>query len=392
MDYLMFIDSIARRTLQAPDVRFLVSGSDAVVRQRVLDSVIRKCREKGKPLVVISDSESIEPEALNIIRTCGYTPENGMGGEFFLFNPFQKISAVDGLSQIRQLLDILGYDEKQKGKLTSYLNLLRHLERLETGNTDFELTLEKIGEYCTTFAVEQKLQRLVDAGRIAEDQRLMYLAKYAECSSAGADFEDMFFLLIPFTREDGKKLGTNPAEALIFPTGVLDEDVPMRNLILKLLQFGLKAQPDEKLAVLVMDKGYGQRQELAKLVLALPANVEVHLVSGDVFTLCGEGELAMLMNRFPARVYSRHAAMSSAQAIERSCGEIEVRKTTYNVTYDRRWRSNGVWDVLMGNNKTENYGQLAPTPEPKFRKEMILQLAPGTGIVEYMGNSSVFVL
>ena len=220
----------------------------------------------------------------------------------------------------------------------------------------------------------------------------MYLAKYTECSSAGADFEDMFFLLMPFTREYGKKLGSSSTEALIFPTGMLDEDVTMCNLILKLLQFGLKAQPDEKITVLVMDKGYGQRQELAKLVLALPANTEVHLFSGDVFTLCGEGELAMLMNRFPARVYSRHTVMSSAQAIERSCGEIEVRKTTYSVTYDRRWKENSVWDVLMGNNKTENYGQLAPAPEPKFRKEMILQLAPGTGIVEYMGNSSVFAL
>lgn len=392
MNYLMFIDSIARRNPQAPDVRFLVSGSDAVVRQRVLDGVIRKCRENGKPLVVISDSGRIEPEALNIIRTCGYTLENGMDGTHFLFDPFHKISAVDGLSQIRQLLDILGYDEKHKGKLTSYLNLLRHLERLETGNTDFELTLEKIGEYCTVFAVEQKLQHLVDAGRITGEQQLMYLAKYTECAAAGADFEDMFFLLMPFIRKDGKKLGADPAEALIFPTGMLDEDVPMRNLILKLLQFGLKAQPDEMITVLVMDKGYGQRQELAKLVLALPANAEVHLFSGDVFTLCGNGELAMLMNRFSARVYSRHAAMHSAQAIEQSCGEIEVRKTTYNVTYDRRWKSNSPWDMLMGNNKSEHYGQLAPAPEPKYRKEMILQLAPGTGIVEYMGNSSVFSL
>lgn len=392
MNYLMFIDSISRRTPQAPDVRFLVSGTDAVVRQRVLSGVVRNCREKGKPLVVISDSENIEPEALSIIRTNGYTLKNGMDGSFFLFNPFYKISAVDGLSQIRQILDILEYDEKQKGKLTSYLNLLRHLERLETGSTDFELTLEKIGEYCTTFAVEQKLQRLVDAGRIAEEQRMMYLAKYSECAAAGADFEDMFFLLMPFTREDGKKLGVNPAEAVLFPTGVLDEDVHMRNLILKLLQFGLKAHSDDSIAVIVLDKGYGQRREIANLLLVLPANTEVHLFSGDVFTLCGEGELAMLMNRFPARVYSRHAAMSSAQAIERSCGEIEVRKTTYNVTYDRRWKSNSPWDMLMGNNKTEAYGQLAPSPEPRYRKEMILQLSPGTGIVEYMGNSSVFSL
>ena len=392
MDYLTFIDRIARRAPQAPEIQYLVSGSDAAVRKRVLSGVVRKCRERGRPLVVISDSGGTEPDDLNVVQTCGYKLENGMSGDYFLFNPFQRINAVDGLSQIRQLLDILEYDEKRKEKLTSYLSFIRHMELLEKGGAGLELTLEKLGEYCTALAVEQKLQKLVDERIITEAQRMTYLAKYTECAAAGADFEDMFFLLMPFTREDGKRLGADPNEAVLFSTGVLAEDEHMRNLILKLLQFGLKAQSDQSIAVIVLDKGYGSRKGLVNLMLALPAHVEAHIFSGDVFTWCGADELAMILNRFPARVFSRHTAMSSAQAIERACGDIEVVKKTYNVTYDRRWSANTPWDMLMGNNKTENFGQMAPVREPRYHKETVLQLAPGTGIVEFMGSSSIFSL
>ena len=114
MNYLTFIDRIARRAPQAPEIQYLVSGSDAAVRKRVLSGVVRKCRERGRPLVVISDSGGTEPDDLNVVQTCGYKLENGMSGDYFLFNPFQRINAVDGLSQIRQLLDILEYDEKRK--------------------------------------------------------------------------------------------------------------------------------------------------------------------------------------------------------------------------------------------------------------------------------------
>lgn len=390
MDYLMFIDQIARRNRTASRIQYLVSGSDAAVRRTVLEAVVRKCRDASKPLIVISDSGITETEDLQIIHDCGYRIENGLSGDYFLFNPFRNIHRVDGLSQIRQLLDILDYDEKQKGKLTSYLSFLRHLELLETGRPQFDLTLEKIGEYCSSMAVETKLQQLVDAGKISEIQRLMYLQKYAECSSAGADFEDMMFLLMPFTRESGKKPGADSAEALLLPTGELGEDDRMRDLILKLLQFGLKECPDSNIAVLVLDRGYGSRAGIANLLLTLPPRIDAHIFSGDIFTLCAPDMLTMVLNRFPARVYSRHSSMSSAQAIERACGEVEVIKHTYTVAYDRRWTANKPWDMLLGNNKTETYGQQPPVREPRYHKEMILQLGAGVGIVEYLGSSSVF--
>jgi len=67
-------------------------------------------------------------------------------------------------------------------------------------------------------------------------------------------------------------------------------------------------------------------------------------------------------------------------------------KNSYQVTYDRRLAANRPWDILMGNNKTESYTQTAPAREPRYRKEMILSLAAGSGIVEFMGNTSVFTI
>ena len=76
--------------------------------------------------------------------------------------------------------------------------------------------------------------------------------------------------------------------------------------------------------------------------------------------------------------------------VEKNCGEIDVPKSTYTTTYDRRWRANTPWDILMGHNRTESYAQLEPVREPKYRKEMIMTLMPGTGIVEYMGEALLF--
>ena len=142
--------------------------------------------------------------------------------------------------------------------------------------------------------------------------------------------------------------------------------------------------------VLVLDQGYGNRAGIAQLLTALPSGLRMHVFSRDVFTLCDREGLTMLLNRLPARVYSRHETMASAREIERACGEVEVVKQTYSVMYDRRWESNKPLDILLGTNKTENFGQAAPVKEPRYPGDMILGLAPGTGIVQYMGNSAVF--
>lgn len=312
-----------------------------------------------------------------------------MSGEFCLYQPFQ-LTTVKGISKIRQMLATLEYNEKQKGKLLSYLGFIRHVETLRHGGRDFELDPWTLAEYSTVIAAEEKLQELAEAGILDARQQRLLLAKYAECASAAADFEDMLYILYPFIHGRDIRTEVLRNQALIFPTGELGEDETIRSLVMQLLQFGLEEDRSRRITLLILDKGYGSRRCVLNLLKAVPPHVQMHIFSEDIFTLCDAATLAMVLNRFAVRVYSRHLAMSSAEAIEKACGEIDVVKTTYDVTYDRRWRSNRPWDILLGNNKTETYGTAPPEREPKYRREMIMSFPPGNGIVEFMGNTSVF--
>lgn len=391
MNYLTFIDRIVKHNQVNPRIQFLVSGNDRKIRNRVLEDVVWSCHEKDEALIIIDDMELSGMENIAKISSCGYQIKNGMSGEYCLYNPFQ-ITTVKELSKIRQLLSTLEYDEKQKGKLISYLNFIRHIEFLEHGNGAFNLTIEVLGKYCSIMAVEEKIQYLLDIGVIDKSQQMILLAKYSECSSAAADLEDLFFVLLPFISGEGVRLEMKENQAIVFRIGELGEDETMRNLVMQLLQFGIEENRDRKLTLLVFDKGYGSRKCILNLLKSIPSYVNIHIFSDDIFTFCDRDTLALFFNRFTARVYSRHLAMGSAETIEKICGEIDVAKNSYNVTYDRRWRSNRPWDVLMGKNKTETYTQTAPVREPRYRKEMIMGLSPGTGIVEFMGNTSVFAI
>ena len=176
----------------------------------------------------------------------------------------------------------------------------------------------------------------------------------------------------------------------MFPTGSLKADIQIRRTALQLVQFWLETRPDNRMTLILFDKGYGEREFLCEFLLSLPSSMRVHLFSEDAFTLCGNDTLAMLLERFPARVYGRHAAMASAEAVERVCGEIDVTQHAYNVTYDRHMASNRPWDLLLGRNKAETYAQTAPVRKPRYRKEMILSFPLGQGIVDYLGNCSLF--
>lgn len=391
MDYLMFIDRIAQSQPMAPKVQFLVSGNDSLIRNAAFENVVCKCREKEELLIIIDDTDATNTVDLTAVNALGYQVINGMSGEYCLYQPF-KITTLSGISKIRQLLSTLGYNEQQKGKLISYLNFIRHIEYLESGSHELELTLDKLGEYCTTMAVEEKLQALVDTGCIDARQQMMLLSKYAECASAAADFEDMFFVLLPFIKGDSVYQDHSSRQALIFRTGQLGEDETVRSLIMQLLQFGLEERCGRKATLVIFDKGYGSRKCVLNLIKSLPAYVDMHIFSEDIFTLCDAETLAMVLNRFAARIYSRHLAMSSAAAIEKVCGEIDVIKSSQCVTYDRRWRANSPLDMLFGTNKTEAYTQMAPVREPRYRKEMIMGFPPGNGIVDFMGNTTIFAV
>lgn len=389
MDYLTFIRRTMPQHFRTQELQFLVSGNDRLIRESILQDVVRSCREREERLMIVDDTGAAASVYPEILRSFGYQAVNGMSGEFCLYQPFQ-LTTVKGISKIRQMLATLEYNEKQKGKLLSYLGFIRHVETLRHGGRDFELDPGTLAEYSTVIAAEEKLQELAEAGILDARQQRLLLAKYAECASAAADFEDMLYILYPFIHGRDIRTEVLRNQALIFPTGELGEDETIRSLVMQLLQFGLEEDQSRRITLLILDKGYGSRRCVLNLLKAVPPHVQMHIFSEDIFTLCDAATLAMVLNRFAVRVYSRHLAMSSAEAIEKACGEIDVVKTTYDVTYDRRWRSNRPWDILLGNNKTETYGTAPPEREPKYRREMIMSFSPGNGIVEFMGNTSVF--
>lgn len=387
MDYLTFIERLARRAPVPSGLQFLVSGSDPVVRNTVLADVARKCREESQALLVIDDTG--DSEIAELLRACGYSVRQGFSEPLGLWNPFQ-ISTLKGLSQLRQLLAVLGYDEKQKNKLIAYLSFLGHIESLGQGERRTVLGADELGKYCSAMAVEERLQTLVERDVIDEENRMTLLAKYAECAAAAADFEDTLYLLLPLIR--GNPLEPEAGQAVVFQTGALGEDETMRGLVALLLRFGLEERRTPGVSVVVLDKGRGRRESLFNFLKELSSCVSAHLFTEDVFTLAGHGDMAALLSRFSVRIYGRHPVMSSAEKVDRACGEIDIVKNSYNVAYDRRWSANRPWDVLLGRSKTESYTRSAPVREPRYRKEMIQSFPVGTGIVEFMGSSTLFAV
>lgn len=391
MDYITFINRIIQDNSIASPVQFLVSGKDLFVRNAVFFDIVKRCKKNNDTIIVIDDANFMRELDLNILTICGYKIRNGMSGDYCIYNPF-KLDTMKEICRIRQLLTILEYDEKRKGKLLSYLSFICHMECIQNSIPNFDLTLEKIMKYCTVLAVEGHLQNLVNTDIIDEKQHMALLTKYSECCSAAADFEDCLLILMPFIRGKSIVFTTELPELIVFSTGEFGEDEVIRSLAMQLIQFGLEESNSRNLTLIVFDKGFGNRKCVFNLLKSLPQQINTHIFSDDIFTLCDSTSLATLFNRFTARVYSRHLAMESCQEIEKQCGEIDITKTSYNVTYDRRWKANCPWDILRGKNKTESYTQMAPVREPRYRKEMIMNFTPGNGIVQYMGYTSLFTI
>lgn len=408
MDYLQFMDRILRSNRMHQDqVRYLVTGTDPVIHEYVFHNVVGRCRTQGKTLYVIDDTGRRRIIDSGILQDAGYRLQNGLSGGLCLYDPL-RFNSVRGTSRLRQLLDSLGYDERQKAKLLSYFHFIVHLESLASGsgsdtpdNCGLEskaasshgmLSGEVLCSYSSVYDVEKRLQELADAGIIDERGRIHLLSKYAECSSAAADFEDMLFVLAPFTKGASIHEGASSDRALVFPTGELGEDEAVRTVLLKLLRFGLEEDNTGRLAVLVFDKGFGDRQSLFTFLSSLPASIELHVFSDDIFTLSDEAGIAGILNRFSARIYTRHLTMESCRRIEEACGEIDMVRNARTTTYDRRLFSNKPWDILLGTNKMEAFVQAVPVREPRYRKEIICRLSPGNGIIDCMGQTSLFTV
>ena len=380
MHYLSFIEHMSQK-YNCNHINYLVSGIDENIQSAILGDILMNNHLQN--LIVIDDSGTFSSfNDLALIKRYGFEIKNGFSENYCLYNPFHLHSFID-ITKIRQLFEIFEYDEAQKGKLISYLNFIIHLEQLDKGTCN--LDLNKLAEYSSILAVEKKIQKLVQQNVINNEQQIVLLSKYSECSSAGADLENIFYNLLPFVSGE-KAIQNEFKKVIVFPIYTFDDDQNTKKAVLQLLKYGFKSN----MSFLILDKGRGERKYISHFIETFPLDVDIHIFSNDIFTLVNEEMLNHILNRFIVKIYSKHLAMSSAQIIEKICGDIEIVKEEKSVTYDRRFFANKPIDILFNKNKVESVVKMAPIREAKYRKEMIIKFPPGKGIIDFNGQTTLF--
>lgn len=377
--YLQYIDSVRRSQNLVSDIQFLVSGTDASVRQIVGEHITASAYSRGLPLFIVDNTTGCTDYSGGLGR---YKVYNAISGEISLCSELLEVNTLQGISRLRSLLSDLGFTGERAMKVVTYINFCKETERRLGNNAP--LSIDKLEEYSSNMLVKWKLSQLVSSGKITEENREYLLGRYAEVSGAAADFESVLVLLAPFI--SGRKPTSSIAVHL--PVGEFRNDRAMQEMMCNLLVSYIKNAPG-KASVLVLDDGNGERSFIPNMLKNLPAATEVNMLTNDAFSLT-DIETNILFNRFPVRIFTQHESMESCKKIEHHCGDIDVVKRSSATAIDRRWKTNSAWDIMLGNNRTDTETICAPTRDPRFRKEYIQALPPCTGIIYAGGDKVIF--
>ncbi len=383
--YLALMEETTRVSLQMEPVNFLVSGNDPVIHEHVFTDICDKAYSNGKNIVILDDNPTIN---LQTVSDIGFKVLLGFS-EGLSFADIMDFHTLKGLGRFRGLLGTLGFSEHEKQRLIAYLNFIQYVEQLSSGNENIRWDIDILNGYSTVMLVEMKLQELVSSGIINGEQQRYLLSKYAEVCSAGADFENTFYFLLPFVNGSEKSFHKEKQIAYLFSMKEFSRDQVMKQIAAQTVMDALEDSAFGNAELVITDEGTGKNRYLLELIENLSRNYPVHLLTGDMFTIGDSHTARQIFNQFHARIYGRHISMASCEAASSALGQEQIIKQSYSVTYDRRWRANTPWDILFGKNKTEVYGS-NPVWEAKYTKECIHTLPTGEGIIEYMGNSTVF--
>ncbi len=377
--YLQYINSIHQARETIPHIQFLVSGADSAVRQIVGEHIAASAYSHGLPLFIVDNTTGCTDYSVELGE---YQVVSALNGDISLCSDMLDVCTLKGISRLRSLLANLGFDGGRAMKVVTYINFCKETER-RLGNTA-PLCLETLEEYSSNMLVNWKLMQLVENGIITEENRQYLLGRYAEVSSAAADFESVLVLLAPFI--SGRK--PDPTMAVHLPIGDYHTDRAMQEMLCNLLISYIRSNPGGA-SVLILDDGNGERGFIADMLKSLPVNTEVNMLTNDAFSLTNT-ETNILFNRFPVRIFTRHEDMTSCAKIEAHCGDIDIVKHSSTTAVDRHLRANSAWDILLGTNRTDTQIACAPTRDPRFRKEYIQALPPRTGIIDFGGNKVLF--
>ena len=380
VNYLQYIGSVQHDNVAFPNVRFLVSGVDAKVRQIVGQNIVASAYDRGMTLFIVDNTQSINTMRVGFGR---YQVVNALNGEVSLCNDLLNVNSLKSISRLRSLLSDLGFEGTRAMKVVTYLNFVKETQRRLGDST--ALTIDVLEQYGSMMLVEWKLNQLVDTGNLSTENYRYLMGRYSEVSGAAADFETFLVLLSPFMGNTQPKSNM----AVHLPVGEFSSDKPMQEILSKLLISYIKENVNNS-TILILDDGNGEdRKFIIDILKNIPINYEIHMLSNDAFTL-GEADRSILMNVFPVRIYTRHDNMTSCGRIESICGQFDVVKYSSTVTIDKRFRAHAAWDILLGTNRTETSIANAPTKEYCFKKEVINTMYDGTGIIDCAGNKVMF--
>ena len=378
-NYLQYVRSARRARPDLSGCRFLVSGVDARVRQSVGSHIVSACYAAGKTLFLLDNTRGETDFSLGL---GDYRVTDALTGGVGLCSDLFEVGSLEQISRLRTLLADLGFDGIRAMRIVSYLAFVRETER-SLGNPG-PLTAPVLEEYGGAMLVQRKLEALVRSGGLTRQNCEYLLGRYAEVSSAAADFETFLVLFSPFLG----RAAPAGSMAVLLPVGRFSSDASMQQMLCRLLVSFVSEHPDT-CAVLILDDGRGDRRHLTDVAAELPAAAELHMLTNDAFSF-GEAGCGILMNTFPVRIYTRHEDMCSCEKVEKQCGQIDVVKRSSSVAVDRRLRGSSAWDLLLGTNRTDVEVRNAPTKEYRFRKETIHALRDGTGIVDCGGEPVMF--
>lgn len=380
MNYLQYINSVSRQPVQSGiGVNFLISGVDGYVRQVIGQHIVETSYADGKILFIVDNTLS-EAEFSNF---GSFRVVNPLSGDIDLCHELLEVKSLKEISLLRSLLSDLGFEGNKAMKVVSYLSFVKETER-RLGNTGV-LKPAVLEEYGSTALVKWKLRQVLDSGMLTEAGYEYLLGRYAEVSDAAADFELFLVMLAPFM---GGTCHPSAGIAVHLPVGEFASDRPMQEMLCKLMISNIKRQPENS-TVMIVDGGKGDCSFIIDVLKTIPTATAVHWISTDAFSL-NDGELSILMNTFPVRVYSRHEAMSSCLKIESCCGHVDVVKRSYTTTVDKRIRASTAFDMLLGTNRTEAEIRNAAVREARYRKETINSLGTGAAIIDCGGTQSLF--
>ncbi len=378
MDYLQYMNMVRSDAKNPAPPRFLVSGVDTEVRMVVGNQILASAYSRGLPLFVLDHTKEERDYSAGFGR---YRVVDALNGEVSLCKDLLNVDSLKGISRLRSLLSDLGFDGNRAMKVVAYLNFVKETER-RLGN-DGPLTIRVLEEYGSTILVEWKLKQLVETGKLTEANGQYLLGRYSEVSSAAADFELFLVLFAPFIGSQGP----SGDMALLLPVGEFGTDKPMQEMLCKLLLSYINQHSADSV-VLILDDGNGDGACVMDVLKNLPASAEVHMFSDDAFSF-DEADRGVIMNKFAARIYTRHENMGSCEKIEKLCGDVDIVKRSSSTTVDHRFRTNSAWDLFLGTNRSDTETINAPVREPRFRKEYIQRLFPRSGIVDVGGNQTL---